>query len=637
MSRLVRGSIGLAAVLWITGSACAQSTATGRPILFVHGWCGDADGWGTLQENVTKDLTLLPQSPYTGLNNTAFTLYYDSASSSVKLFPSGQDFLTSGLSASRRFFSINFYAAGAFSDAVVDTTRVCDVSILNKADELAQVIHAITTVTHVKDVIVIAHSMGGLVTRAYMQNWAIPSLSPCTDQDAYRSCTGGQATPYAKDIARLITLDTPHGGAIVSNIANALLLVPPELWSLVFGNCASTNTLNRRELQERSLVINSLNADASTLPSGVAVASIQSYRAPCVFCSDDLLTTQEQSITNVAPVSSLYYDLPNSFSSPLGCPVLHFLSCVGIQPSTASLIEQQVAEVMDGQLSSVSVQATLDGSPWTGTFGYSLTGPSAQTGNGPSIYNDVVPGTYNLAYTGGGPSAGYSVLPAPQQMLGFDSQTGVNNWNLTFTVAFTSAPASPPAVTTLTAVGIPGGATVTGTVNPNGNPATAWFEWGTSSTLVSSSSTPVQSAGSGASPETITFDLSGLAANTPYYYRIAASGVGPSTVRGTIWSFATQGNLPAPTLLTPGNGMLNVPYPPSFSWSDVASATSYRLIVATNPGALPTSATVGTCGTGCVLNVTPTGTSYKPPAGSLAPNTTYYWEVHARSSIQFGD
>src|ERR1022692_2569173 len=103
MSRLVRGIIGLAAVLWITGSACAQSTATGRPILFVHGWCGDADGWGTLQENVTKDLTLLPQSPYTGLNNTAFTLYYDSASSSVKLFPSGQDFLTSGLSASRRF------------------------------------------------------------------------------------------------------------------------------------------------------------------------------------------------------------------------------------------------------------------------------------------------------------------------------------------------------------------------------------------------------------------------------------------------------------------------------------------------------------------------------------------------------
>ena len=206
MSRLIRGSVGLAALLWITSSACAQSTDTGRPILFVHGWCGTADDWGTLQQNVTTYLTGLPQSPYNALNNTTFTLYYDSASDSVKLFPYGQDFLTSGILPSKRFFSINFYATGAFTDAVVNTTRVCDVSILNKADELARVISAITTFTHVKDVIVIAHSMGGLVARAYMQNVAIPSLRACTDWDGY-TCTHGEATPYAEDIARLITLD----------------------------------------------------------------------------------------------------------------------------------------------------------------------------------------------------------------------------------------------------------------------------------------------------------------------------------------------------------------------------------------------------------------------------------------------
>lgn len=263
MSRLIRGFVGLAGLLWITSSAWAQSPDTGRPILFVHGWCGDADGWGTLQQNVTSYLTLLPQSPYAALNNTTFTLYYDSASNSVKLFPGGQDLLTSGISPTRRFFSINFYAEGAFSDLSVNATRVCDVSILNKADELAQVIRAITTLTHVKDVIIIAHSMGGLVARAYMQNWAIPSLSPCTDWDAYRSCTGAQPTPYAKDIARLITLDTPHGGATASNIASGLSLIT-ELPNLFLKSCLATNTLNRRELEEGSLIITTLNADAGT-------------------------------------------------------------------------------------------------------------------------------------------------------------------------------------------------------------------------------------------------------------------------------------------------------------------------------------------------------------------------------------
>jgi hypothetical protein len=336
----------------------------------------------------------------------------------------------------------------------------------------------------------------------------------------------------------------------------------------------------------------------------------------------------------------LYYDITNSISlfssSPL-CAPLHSLSCVGSEPSTASLIEQQVAEVMNGQLTSVSVQATLDGNPYTGTFGYTLAGPSPQADNGPHTYNDVVPGSYTLAYTVGGPSANYSVSPVPQQTLGFDPHTGVNNWNLTFTIAFSSTAASPPTVTTLTATAIPGGATITGSVNPNGNPATAWFEWGASSTLVSPNTTPVQSAGSGTGSVTISFDLTGLVPNTPYYYRIAASSGGSTTVRGTILSFGTQGNLPAPTLLTPGDGARNVPYPPSLSWSEVAGATSYRLILATNPGALPTNATAGTCGTGCILNVTPVGTSYTPPAGALAPNTTYYWEVDARSADQFGN
>src|ERR1019366_5164254 len=121
--------------------------------------------------------------------------------------------------------------------------------------------------------------------------------------------------------------------------------------------------------------------------------------------------------------------------------------------------------------------------------------------------------------------------------------------------------------------------------------------------------TQEEPAGSGTAPLPVTVALTGLAANTTYYYRAVASGVGTPIVRGTIFSFTTPSNLAAPVLLTPGIGANNVAYPPSFNWSSVAGATSYGLIVATNSAALPTSATMGTCGAGCVLNVTLAGTS----------------------------
>ena len=72
-----------------------------------------------------------------------------------------------------RFFAIKFSStvgAGQSSSANFDKVRVAGVSILNKADELAQVIAFITQLTGVKDVVVIGYSMGGLVARAYMQN-----------------------------------------------------------------------------------------------------------------------------------------------------------------------------------------------------------------------------------------------------------------------------------------------------------------------------------------------------------------------------------------------------------------------------------------------------------------------------------
>ena len=95
-------------------------------------------------------------------------------------------------------------------------------------------------------------------------------------------------------------------------------------------------------------------------------------------------------------------------------------------------------------------------------------------------------------------------------------------------------------------------------------------------------------------------------------------------------------NLPAPTLSTPPNGSTNQSTTPSFSWTTLTDATSYRLMVATSQAALPRNVDASTCAD-CVINTTPSGPSYTPSAGVLSPGTTYWWQVKGRNATQFGE
>jgi phosphodiesterase/alkaline phosphatase D-like protein len=105
--------------------------------------------------------------------------------------------------------------------------------------------------------------------------------------------------------------------------------------------------------------------------------------------------------------------------------------------------------------------------------------------------------------------------------------------------AMTAGTGSAPTVTTSAATGISSSsATLNGSVNPNGSSTTAYFEWGTSSTLATSSATSSQSIGSGSSSVSVTANLSGLSASTTYYYRVVGqNSVG--TQRGSILNFTT--------------------------------------------------------------------------------------------------
>lgn len=103
----------------------------------------------------------------------------------------------------------------------------------------------------------------------------------------------------------------------------------------------------------------------------------------------------------------------------------------------------------------------------------------------------------------------------------------------------------PPVATTGSASGIgPTSATLNGTVDPNGRDTTYYFEYGTTSSYGTKTST--KSAGSSTSPQSESAAITGLQAGRTYHFRlVASSDAGTST--GKDATFATSG---APSVST---------------------------------------------------------------------------------------
>jgi hypothetical protein len=104
-------------------------------------------------------------------------------------------------------------------------------------------------------------------------------------------------------------------------------------------------------------------------------------------------------------------------------------------------------------------------------------------------------------------------------------------------VGTAASAAAPTAITgPVTSVG-PTTATVTGTVNPNGQATTWWVEYGTSTSY--GSKTATVNAGSGTGGSAVTASLASLAPGTTYHYRVVASN-GAGTTRGNDGIFTTS-------------------------------------------------------------------------------------------------
>src|SRR5208283_2097590 len=139
-------------------------------------------------------------------------------------------------------------------------------------------------------------------------------------------------------------------------------------------------------------------------------------------------------------------------------------------------------------------------------------------------------------------------------------------------------------------------------------------------------------------PTTTTYTpTSALNAGTTYYWEVHGRSSTQYGTWSTIFSFTTAAaNLPAPVLSTPPNGSTSQSTNPGFSWSPVTGANDgYRILVATSAGDLPTDPTATSGGPSVVIDALPTTTTYTPTS-ALNAGTTYYWEVHGRSTTQYG-
>src|SRR6185436_18658966 len=104
-----------------------------------------------------------------------------------------------------------------------------------------------------------------------------------------------------------------------------------------------------------------------------------------------------------------------------------------------------------------------------------------------------------------------------------------------------STPAAPTVVTDASVAPSNSTAVVVGKVTPNGSPATYWYEYGESTAL--GSQTSAQAIGSGFTAIPSPGYITGLKANTLYYFRLSAKNA-QGTTNGATYSFSTNNNPP---------------------------------------------------------------------------------------------
>ena len=188
-----------------------------------------------------------------------------------------------------------------------------------------------------------------------------------------------------------------------------------------------------------------------------------------------------------------------------------------------------------------------------------------------------------------------------------------------------------PIVTTTAATAVTGGgATLNGTVNPNGFSTTARFEYGLTTTYGSTAALTL-SPTNGTTAQTVSAPLTGLTAGTTYYYRLTATNV-DGTAATTAGTFTTT-PLAKPTIAAfstsetqfilgaPTETTLAMRYTVTSDGGSPITETGVRYRLYGSTGAYATQTVSGTTGT---FTVTLTG---------LTPATQYEVRTYATNSV----
>jgi uncharacterized repeat protein (TIGR01451 family) len=167
-------------------------------------------------------------------------------------------------------------------------------------------------------------------------------------------------------------------------------------------------------------------------------------------------------------------------------------------------------------------------------------------------------------------------------------------------------------------------AALEGDVDPNGLDTQVWFLYSTNNSMSGALSTSQQDIGSGTAALPVSANITGLAANTPYYFQAVAQN-SAGTVKGSILNFTTTGpptvTTSAAIWITSSSATLGGNVNPSGSDTQVwfLYSTSSSMT-----GAVSTSQQDIGSGTATVaVSATPSG---------LAPNTLYYFQAVAQNS-----